>query len=270
MLITEGAGALYEPATPPTHASPGLLHLGASTLYVGTLGAVRRHAHAVPVYLAGLGGSFGLRAGPAGRWMRCRTAVVPGGLVHELDTGDQPVAVCYPAVDATDAHGLSRWVGNGGFADGCWVGRSGETGLFRELFEHRDSHAWSGEALNDLLSRTRGRAAPLDPRLRRVLREIESAPQHAIPVAVWAAACGISAGRFMHLFAAQLGMPYRRYRTWCRLRHSMQFAGAGGSLTDAALASGFSDSQHFSREFSHQIGVAPSAILRLVGRIGRS
>lgn len=48
----------------------------------------------------------------------------------------------------------------------------------------------------------------------------------------------------------------------------MRLASEGLSLTEAALESGFSDSQHFSREFSQKIGIAPSAILRRVGRVG--
>lgn len=261
---------MYKPATPLTASPPGLLHLGASTLYAGPLGAVRWHAHAVPVLLVALGSGLRLRTGSTTAWAHCRAAVVPAGLGHELDTGDEPVAVWYPTPSMVNRHGLTRLLGNAQFVAGCMVGRANETALFRDLFERGDSHHHAGEALDDLL-KTRIRQPPLagiDPRLLAVLDQIEAAPQHAVSAAEWAAACGLSPSRFMHLFSEQLGVPYRRYRTWCRLRHSMRLASQGLSLTEAALESGFSDSQHFSREFSQKIGIAPSGILRRVGRVG--
>lgn len=270
MLFTRESDALYKPATRLTASPSGLLHLGASTLYAGLLGTVRWHAHAVPVLLVALGSGFRLRTGSTTAWIHCRAAVVPAGLVHELETGDEPVAVWYPTPSAANPHSLTRLLSNAQFVAGCMVGHASETALFRELFERGDSHHHAGEVLDDLL-KTRIRQPPLaviDPRLLAVLDQIEAAPQHAGSATEWAAACGMSSSRFMHLFSEQLGVPYRRYRTWRRLRNSMRLASEGLSLTEAALESGFSDSQHFSREFSQKIGIAPSAILRRVGRVG--
>ena len=74
---------MYKPATRLTASPSGLLHLGASTLYAGLLGTVRRHAHAVPVLLVALGSGFRLRTGSTTAWIHCRAAVVPAGLVYE-------------------------------------------------------------------------------------------------------------------------------------------------------------------------------------------
>ncbi|MGH8248945.1 MAG: helix-turn-helix transcriptional regulator, partial [Gammaproteobacteria bacterium] len=78
----------------------------------------------------------------------------------------------------------------------------------------------------------------------------------------------LSASRFRHIFSEQIGTSYRRYRMWNRLRAAIRRALAGGTLTDAALSVGFSDSAHFSHNFHDTFGVTPSYVLRRVARVG--
>jgi AraC-like DNA-binding protein len=73
-----------------------------------------------------------------------------------------------------------------------------------------------------------------------------------------ASAAGLSASRFQHLFTAEVGVPFRRYRLWQRLRAAIRAAAAGASLTDAAHAAGFADQAHFTRAFRRTFGAPPS------------
>jgi AraC-like DNA-binding protein len=80
----------------------------------------------------------------------------------------------------------------------------------------------------------------------------------AASVAIAAASAGLSASRFQHLFTREVGVPFRRYRGWQRLRGAIRAAASGLSLTDAAYAAGFADQAHFSRTFRATFGAPPS------------
>ncbi len=55
-------------------------------------------------------------------------------------------------------------------------------------------------------------------------------------------------------------MSFRGYVLWLRIYDTLSALGSGASLTDAALAAGFSDAAHFSRTFRRVFGLAPSQL----------
>ena len=79
------------------------------------------------------------------------------------------------------------------------------------------------------------------------------------PVATWAMQSGLSPSRFQHLFTEQIGVPFRRYRSWNRMRQAIREILRGHNFTTAAHATGFTDSAHFSHEFRKTFG-APATI----------
>src|SRR5204862_7430167 len=108
---------------------------------------------------------------------------------------------------------------------------------------------------------------PIDPRIRKVLGIIKAdflAPPLAPELA---SAVGLSAGRLIHLFTQEMGLPIRRYVLWLRLRDVMFSLAAGHSLTEAAHRAGFADSPHLSRTFRGMFGFPPSAISEGRGRV---
>jgi len=77
----------------------------------------------------------------------------------------------------------------------------------------------------------------------------------------------LSESRFNHLFRAEMGISFRRYRSWSRLRSVLHYVARDRSLTHAALDAGLHDSAHLSRLFQDMIGVAPSKVLRGLKRV---
>lgn len=73
----------------------------------------------------------------------------------------------------------------------------------------------------------------------------------------------ISPSRLTHLFTEEVGIPFRSYVLWLRLRFVVERVTAGSNLTEAAIAAGFSDSSHLSRVFKDKFGLSPSALLRM-------
>lgn len=232
-----------------------------ASLFVGPLGYNAAHAHSVPVYLAGLYALFGLRLS-RGAWRACRAAVVPAGTSYELDVGGNPLAVLYLEPSVAGADALAPLVRDAEVDGGVLVGASGELRLLRELFEDRQSVGWVRAALDDLLAFSNRRAKRvLDPRIARVVEAMQRHSEDLTPAAVAASSVGLSSSRFQHLFAHEVGVPYRRYRAWHRLRTAIGEIVEGSNFTTAAHAAGFSDQAHFAHSFRRTFGAPASPSL---------
>ncbi len=197
-------------------------------------------------------------ASAGGDWHTCRTAVIPAGVSHELDVGGQPIGVFYiePSLDGAGA--LAPLVREGEALDGALIGRAGEFGLMRELWEDSASLNWASAALDDLIGFAQPRARrEFDRRIARAVAAMDG------PVAVETAALAadLSPSRFQHLFTEEVGVPFRRYRAWMRMRAAIAEIAAGSSFTQAAHAAGFFDQAHFNRDFRRTFGAAPSISL---------
>jgi AraC-like DNA-binding protein len=71
---------------------------------------------------------------------------------------------------------------------------------------------------------------------------------------------GYSHRRFIALFSRAVGLTPKTYCRVLRFQHVLRRAGTDGlaSLTDLAMASGYSDQSHFNREFREFTGVTPT------------
>lgn len=252
---------MYEPAEAP---GPLWRVDAARTLFLGPLDYNAPHQHGAPVFLSSLGGPFGVRMA-GGKWLACEAAMVPAGVVHELNVGLEPIAVLYvePSVFGADAFApLMRDVEE---TDGALVGRSNVVSLMRRLHEDRDSAAWAGEALDDLLAFGGRRARrAIDPRIATALRLLDADEPVSLDVA--SAAVGLSASRLRHRFTEEVGVPFRRYRAWMRMRRAIGAVVGGANLTEAAHAAGFSDQPHFAHDFRKTFGAPASFSLTGVRR----
>lgn len=109
---------------------------------------------------------------------------------------------------------------------------------------------------------TRGSCKELDARVVRALSSIDRLmPTGVVRLSNAAKESGLSLGRFRHLFAEEVGMPFQRYILWRRMRVAFDSLGSGTSVTDAAHAAGFSDSAHFARTIKTMFGVRASDLL---------
>ena len=261
---------LYERAAPAGGELDALWHLDQGrTFFAGPLDYNGSHQHGAPVYLAGLYGPFGLRV-EGGRWRSVRTAMIPAGVRHELHLQGQPLGVFYIEPGLAGADAFVPLLRDTSEERGALIGRTGEWRSLRALYEARDATRWAGAALGDLLGFSRPRARrPMDPRIARVVAgmaadSLGGAPVESVPVASLAAAVGLSASRFQHLFTREAGVPFRRYRAWQRMRGAIAEIVRGRSFTQAAHAAGFADQAHFGHDFRRSFGAAPSRSLASV------
>ncbi len=261
------AKRLYERATAQTGEPEALWLVNEGrTFFAGPLYYNASHQHGAPVYLAGLYGPFGLRVN-GGEWLCCRTAVIPAGVLHELDIGGNPIAVFYiePSIAGVDA--LTPLVCNAEEVNGALIGRTGEVSLMRELYEDHSSIGWAGAALHDLIGFSQPRAfRGIDPRISRIVETMHERYDDLTPVAELAHSMGLSASRFQHLFTEQVGVPFRRYRAWHRMRAAISEIVKGSNFTTAAHSAGFADQAHFAHDFRRTFGAPASISLSKVRR----
>lgn len=250
------ARRLYERAD---SASRPLWHLdGGRTCFIGPLTYNAPHQHGAPVFLAGIYGDFLLRV--AGHeWRSCRTAVIPAGVVHELDVGGDPIAVLYiePTVDGQ--HALAALIADGSSEEGALIGSAGEILPFREMWEDAASPSWAAEGLDSLLTFASAHARRrIDARIACSIELIGASSEQRWNIEMVAARAGLSSYRFQHLFSQEVGVPYRRYRAWMRMRDAIAAVATGESLTGAAHDAGFFDQAHFTHDFRRTFGAPPS------------
>lgn len=226
-------------------------------MFAGPLHRNAPHAHSTAVYLAGLYGTFRLRVG-GGEWFSCRSAVIRPGTVYEFDIGGDPLGVMYVEPNLAGPDALAAFSKTGHEIGGALIGRIDHS-MIRPCFEERRSTPDAASGVVDLVRHAEGRAyRQMDGRIARAVGSLQESLNAESSVAIAAAAAGISPTRFQHLFSREVGVPFRRYRQWQRLRMSIRYAAAGASLTDAAYAAGFADQAHFSRVFKATFGAPPS------------
>ncbi|MFZ5609618.1 MAG: helix-turn-helix domain-containing protein [Pseudomonadota bacterium] len=101
-----------------------------------------------------------------------------------------------------------------------------------------------------------------DGRVRRALVWLDKAMDEALGATQMARAVGLSRNRFMALWAAEIGVPVRRYILWRRLKLAAMAIAGGATLTSAAHAAGFADSAHFARTMKAMFGVTATDSLQ--------
>lgn len=227
------------------------------SMFAGPLGHNAMHSHSTPVYIAGLYDSIRLRISD-GPWKSCRAAVIRAGTPYEFDAEGSPLAVLYLEPDAGRIDTLAALIPRGADVGGAVLGVS-DARCLRSMFERRPPTNELRACTDDLLgfARRRGRR-DIDARIARAIESLRTESVHGASVEHAAAAAGLSVSRFQHLFTAEVGVPFRRYRTWQRLRTAIRAAAGGASLTEAAHAAGFADQAHFSRAFRSAFGAPPS------------
>lgn len=234
---------------------------GGRALFVGPLTYNAPHAHSIPVYLAGLYAPFEVKIG-AEPWTQCRTAAIPAGVAYALRLDGQPLAVFYLEPTVAGCEALTPLVMNGRMIGGALIGADGVLSDFRAIYEAPDSPGWISGALDQLLAYTTQRARrDADPRIVRAVTLVSERHDDVLSAAEAAHHVGLSSSRFQHVFAREVGVPFRRFRSWQKLRHAIGEIVAGSSFTAAAHAAGFSDQAHFANTFRRTFGASASPSL---------
>ena len=240
---------------------------------------------------SGVGGSgVGGSDVPAVRW--CRTALIPPRTLHRLHPGAGRLAFLYLDALGADLRRVLARASDDEAGDGArraaydLAGEGELVALLDAAARGRRSWptactalgAWLGGGAPRVAARTAGaapsdamrdaagtdaaagEAASGDAAVAAAVRRMRDDPAGCPPLATLAAGAGLSPSRFAHRFTAATGVPFRRYRTWCRMAAVVRAATAGATLTRAALDAGFASSAHLSAAFRAMFGLSPTQL----------
>jgi AraC-like DNA-binding protein len=234
-------------------------------LFIGADMVNEPHRHFTVSILIGIDREIRYRAG--GRsWAAADAVMVAPNVEQQLDARGATIAILQVDPESEEYVRIAHHFESGKVR----VLPSESTKQLRKELGKTDLRMPTAELRARIIGELDSRGAArrsIDPRIRKVLAIIKSdflAPPLAPALA---AAVGLSAGRLIHLFTREMGLPIRRYVLWLRLRDVMFSLAAGHSLTEAAHRAGFADSPHLSRTFRGMFGFPPSAISEGRGRV---
>lgn len=103
----------------------------------------------------------------------------------------------------------------------------------------------------------------LDDRIQLVLQALQQHDVTTFNVAHLARCVFLSESRLSHLFKEQVGISMRSYFVHEKLKTAFWLVCQNYSLTDAAVAAGFSSASHFTRTAKEKLGVTPRDIKKI-------
>jgi AraC-like DNA-binding protein len=228
--------------------APGLV------LYVGPAGAADTHAHHAVQVVYGLQGPVRLTVD--GRTVSLRAGIVAANTPHAFDAAGGRIALML-----VDAHGprgaaLTRQA------------RQSPAGAVLAIAPPTppvdagtaEALTWCQDLLASLGAPTQDPQPPA-PGVQAALDYLDAAIAGTPTLIAAARYANVSPSWLTHTFTGQVGIPFRRYILWLRLKHAVEHVQAGATLTGAAAAAGFSDSAHLTRVFRANFGLPPSAVL---------
>ncbi|MFP5491434.1 MAG: helix-turn-helix domain-containing protein [Bacteriovoracia bacterium] len=121
---------------------------------------------------------------------------------------------------------------------------------------------------------SRSKSGSIDGRVLKCLEYIDAHYFESLTMERICIDLQIPESTLSHLFSKEVGIPFRRYLIWKRLKNAVYyFLNTSCSLTDAALEAGFSDQPHFTKCFKEIFGVNPSYVfgkkLKLLNMVNR-
>lgn len=247
------------------HATGGwrgrLVLLPGALLYVGRGGEAAAHAHHAVQLVWAREGSVELTTRDG--VVTAEAALIPAQTLHAFRArGSQLVMLL------VERHGIAgialderarRGVAPGPGAELADLGAElAALGAPDPGADVEDLTAWVGRALDALTSTATPRRRP-SPAILRVIAAIEAGTITGLDAG--AALAGLSPVRLTHRFTAEVGLPFRRFVLWSRLKRAVAAVRGGADLTRAAVEAGFADAAHFSRTFRETVGLAPSRVL---------
>jgi AraC-like DNA-binding protein len=233
-------------------------------LYVGPGAPADEHAHNAVQLVWSRDGVFEIAA--AGRNLRRSAVLVPSAAAHTLDATGSAIATLL--VEFHDARGaaLDAAARREGYRD--------LTAALAEVpFPSHDLAAHDVATLCDRVLAALGataRTAPITAITRRAIGYIEHHLDGVPRVADVARQLSVSPTRVTHQFTSEVGIPFRRFVLWTRIKRAVEAHRAGRDLTAAAIEAGFSDAAHFSRTFRAMFGLSPSLVLPVAEIVGRA
>lgn len=233
-------------------SSPTLWLWAGQAVYLGPSLQLDFHSGSVLCFAAGVDAPFTLRDKASGQWC-VRSAVVAPRTVHRIESHGDRMLFAYFDPGASRAQAILDRT----------VMRHGDIGLTLDtesaLMELASVPEPDPVAISECI---RGpELLEIDERILDAMEMVRGKPGAVGSAADLAAAVNLSTSRFLHVFAAETGTSFRRYRLWARMLHVGAAVAAGDDLTRASIEAGFASPSHFSTAFHAMFGLSAVTLL---------
>lgn len=236
------------------------------SLYVGKLERHLKRANVASTLFVSLEDELELLDTEGTSLARSKSFLVPSGLDLSLDTHNAKVAMFFLDEFGRQFTNLRQEMTGAICVDPSSTVYCG-TKLEAEIIEHASfigQHRPAETEVAELLQLWLDKQ-PLqstnhiyDERVALAAALIKDHSHLNMSVAEIADKVNLSVPRLIQLFKQITGTPIRRFRLWHRIFATAEKLSKGVSLTEAAIASGFSDYAHFSRTYRELSGGNPS------------
>lgn len=239
------------------------------TLYIGELFELRSMHTAASCMVMSRDKPFHIEDARSGKSAMTSSALVPADALVRVISDGQIMACCFLDPFGQDFRALQNDM------DDC-LGlvhinsrrEQQQVKSFELLYRDRVPAVNAYQTLmQEILPPQQGDSNSIDPRLQQAVHLIKQDPLSNQSNQWLAEQVGMSESQLQRMFRQILGVPVRRYRLWHRLFVTAGLMATGTNLTDAALASGFADSSHFSRTFRSMLGMTPSFVFQRHSRL---
>lgn len=240
----------------PQTAWKGRIYLDAGLiLYIGPGSAAEPHSHNAVQFVWSDNGPFSVVANR--RRLRRAAVLVPANSSHALDASNRHIALLL-----VESHGAR------GAALNAVALSAGLSELTKRLAAHSMPtqnmppdmlSSWADDIMHALGVETM--RSPISSITRRAIDYIERNLEGVPRVADIARTLSLSPTRVTHVFSREVGIPFRRFVLWTRIKQAVSLHRDGADLTRAAVGAGFSDAAHFSRTFRAMFGLSPSLVV---------
>ncbi|WP_236077652.1 AraC family transcriptional regulator [Rhodococcus sp. P1Y] len=241
------------PRALPKSCCPATLWLWAGrAVYSGPSLELDFHSGSVLCFAAGVDAPFRLHDDRGGVWT-VRSAAVAPRTVHRVESTGERMLFAYsdPGTSRADRilDTMAMRIG------GIGLTHTAEARILDAVnVDDPDPHA-----LAEFISGPEPRL--LDDRIREAMQIVRTKPGAVVAASDLAAAVNLSTSRFLHLFSAETGTSFRRYRLWARMLHVGEAVADGRDLTRASVEAGFASPSHFSDSFHAMFGLSAAALL---------
>jgi AraC-like DNA-binding protein len=235
------------------------------TLYIGPVSEPIDLSQGAATLTIALTGSMYFKTPGMTSSVECKSSLLPPGLNVSVDTKDAVIANCNLDPLGADWAALQEQMLDE--KNGVAYNIKNES-FYRESFLRMYNDQLDGKTayplLKDMLDYAVAHQANLhkvDQRIIDIIDNIKSNIDDNLTIESLAQSVNLSVPRLIQLFKQQTGVPIRRFRLWHRLFVTSVRMAEGKTLTEAAMAAGFSDSAHFTHTFRSMLGMKPSVIL---------
>jgi len=237
--------------------SPVMLINHERIAYVGLLGSpAQRNLGSLTIYIS-LGRPFRFCM-DGDTWQEANLTVIAPYAVHQIATDDRRIGILLVEPDNVDLSSLPEFLRTTGIP----VSSEDLLARVRRALGHLQGQtAPPTVAEFDTLFFARPLAhRSIDHRIAAVARRINTQPYELHDAEDNARQACLSFSRFLHLFADNMGVSFRKYRAWKRARNLLTCVRRKTNLTDVALDLGYPDSTHFSHSIRSVYGLKPKDI----------